>query len=239
MENLLDLWDFSERNQLGLTRQESVIASTEGLEAGVDRILASAVRFLSEHCEKIVSGQVWPEGFAELIQMPVVDEFVRKAGLPGNLHIIDHTGRTLVCHAVQAGDPDRLRLLLEFGADPNRTHNSGGQRQPLGERGYTALHYLTTAIHLDTDIAVQMVDLLTLHGANLDQPSTDGSTPLGLASRMVWNDLARHLLQSGARQLGTRWCDTWTTPGCPISIQVRILDQTLRSALGQPSQLNL
>ena len=109
--------------------------------------------------------------------------------------------------------------------------------QPSDERGYTAAHHLATAIHLDTAVAVQIADLLKQYGANLDQTSTDGSTPLGLASRMVWTDLVRHLLQSGARKLGTRWCDTWTTPGCPVSIQVRILDQILRSALGQASQL--
>lgn len=237
MENLLDLWDFRERNYPGLNRQESLIASTETLEAGVDRVLAMAARFLLEHCETAMSGEVWPEGFAELIQTPSPDEFVRKAGLPGNLNIIDHKGRTLLCHAVLAGETDRLKTLLEMGAHPDWTHAAGGCMQPSDERGYTAAHHLATAIHLDTAVAVQMADLLKQHGAILDQTSSDGLTPLGLASRMVWTDLVRHLLQSGARKLGTRWCDTWTTPGCPISIQVRILDQTLRSALGQASRL--
>ena len=145
--------------------------------------------------------------------------------------------RTVLCHAVLAGHVERLATLLHLGADPNQACASGGFLQPLDERGSTASHHLASAIHLDTADAVQMADSLQQHGANPDQPSCDGSTPLGLVSRMVWTDLVRHLLQSGARQLGTRWCDTWTTPGCPVSIQVRILDQTLKSALGQASQL--
>ena len=237
MENLVDLWDFRERNYPGSNRQESLIASTETLEAGVERILAVAAQFLLEHCATAVSGKVWPEGFAELIQTPWTDEFFSKAGLPGNLNMIDHKGRTLLCHAVLAGEPDRLKTLLELGANPDSTHAAGGCMQPSVERGYAAAHHLATAIHLDTAVAVRMANLLKEHGANLDQTSSDGLTPLGLASRMVWTDLVRHLLQSGARKLGTRWCDTWTTPGCPVSIQVRILDQTLASGLGQASQL--
>ncbi len=237
MENLLDLWDYSERNHPGLNRQESMIAPTESMEAGIDRVLAIVVQFLFEHCEPIVSGAVWPEGFAELIQVPTTDEFIRKAGLPGNLNMIDHKGLTLLIHAILSGDVGRLRTLLELGADPNFTRTAGGCIQPLDERGYTALHHLTTAIHLDTVVAIQMTDLLKQHGANLDQASSDGSTPLGLASRMVWTELARYLLQSGARKLGTRWCDTWTNHNSPMSVQVRILDQMLKSALGHASRL--
>lgn len=92
MESVLDLWDFSERNQLGLTRQESLIAPTESLVAGVDRVLATAVRFLLEHCESVVSREVWPERSAELIQLPSTDEIVRKAGLLENLNIVDYRG---------------------------------------------------------------------------------------------------------------------------------------------------
>ena len=237
MENVLDLWDFSERNQFGLARQDSLIGPAETLESGIDRILAMADQFLLEHCEAIVSGEVWPEGFTELIQTADIDEFLRNAGLPGNLNIVDHQGRTLLCHAVLAGDANRLKALLTLGADPNSTHAAGVCLQPSDERGCAALHHLTKAIHLDTAVAVQMADLLKQHGANFDQPSGDGSTPLGLASRMVWTDLVRHLLQLGARRLGTHWCDTWTTPGTPVSIEVRILDQMLRSALGQASML--
>ncbi len=93
------------------------------------------------------------------------------------------------------------------------------------------------AIHVDSPVAIQMANLLQQHGADLDRQAQNGSTPLGLASRMVGTDLVQHLLQPGARKLGTQWCDTWTNPNSPVSLQVLILDQIRKSALGHPSRL--
>ena len=123
--------------------------------------------FLPEHCETIVSGEVWPEGFTELIQTLSIGEFFRNAGLPGNLNIVDHNGRTLLCHAVLAGHPNRLRALLTMGADPNSTHVSGGCMQPSDERGYChSLH--------DKDVSQnhfeELFELLRPHGSGQPDP---------------------------------------------------------------------
>ena len=119
---------------------------------------------------------------------------------------------------------------------PSINRSFTGRTRPsiLANRGLDSPQFM---IHLDTPVTIEMANLVQQHGANPDRPSSDGSTLLGLASRMVWTDLVGHLLQSGSRKLGTRWCDIRTAAGCPVSIQVRILDQTLRSALGQASQL--
>lgn len=235
----IDLWNYSAMNGLGCCWDDAWIPVTEDSSTAIARVLGLAAGVLTAHCESIVSGDIWPGRFAELVQLSSDEEFVSKVRLLPSLNVVDQNGRTLLINAIHAGNPERMKLLLELGASPNDTCTLAGYGLPADERGYAALHHLVTAIHLETAVALEMAELLRQHGAELDRESHLGATPLGLASRMVWTECVRFLLQAGARQLGKRWCDTWNINQPPYSIQVRILDQILKSALGLPSQLKV
>lgn len=235
----IDLWNYAAMNSLGCSWDDAWIPVTEDSSAAITRVLGLAAGVLTKYCDSIVSGELWPGRFAELVQLPSDEEFVDRVRLLSSLSVVDQNGRTLLINAIHAGNPERLKLLLEMGSDPNYVCTLAGYGLPAEERGYAALHHLMTAIHLETAVALELAEMLCRHGAKLDTESHLGATPLGLASRMVWTECVRFLLQAGARQLGKRWCDTWNIDQPPYSIQVRILDQILKSALGLPSQLKM
>ena len=73
--------------------------------------------------------------------------------------------------------PEKLQLLLEYGADINA----------VGPRGRTALHYAAAADHTQT------IAWLIQHGARLDMKDDEGSTALDLA-RAAGKQAAMQLL---------------------------------------------
>ena len=79
-----------------------------------------------------------------------------------------------LCEAVRDGDTERVRLLLDEGADINRADCYG--RTPLNRaagRGYT-----------------EMVELLLVRGADINTADNDGYTPLDYANAALQGDTA-------------------------------------------------
>jgi hypothetical protein len=99
-------------------------------------------------------------------------------------------------HAAWNGHLDAVRWLLDHGAQINR--------QGLE---WSALHYAVFAGHQD------VVNALIARGADIDARSTNGSTPLMMASREGHPDLAQLLVNLGANTaIKNDWGDdalTW------------------------------
>jgi len=84
--------------------------------------------------------------------------------------------------AVEEGDVERVRGLLERGADPDARDEDG--RTPL---------YIAAA-----NGSVEVARLLLKHGADVNARAIDGSTPLHLAVAFGHLDVAELLLERGA-----------------------------------------
>lgn len=78
--------------------------------------------------------------------------------------------------------PDKLRLLLEYGAEVDAA----------GPKGRTALHYAAVAGY------AQVISLLLEHGASPDQTDDQGKTALDLARAAGKTAAANQLIQRGA-----------------------------------------
>ena len=116
----------------------------------------------------------------------------------GALDIVDITRRSPLSWAAQKGDAEAVRVLLEYGADPNNSDNTNmaplhyaaqaktpeclllliryGARITQQTRGWTALHY---ACSFHDDLAY--VKPLVGHGADVDMRTYVGKTALSLA----------------------------------------------------------
>ena len=70
-------------------------------------------------------------------------------------------------HAVQAGNPRAVSLLLEAGANIESEDSSG----------YTPLLHAAKMSHLSIEVVKQLLD----KGAKIDQAENDGCTPLFIA----------------------------------------------------------
>jgi ankyrin repeat protein len=95
---------------------------------------------------------------------------------------------------------DAVRLLLEAGANPNQTDESG----------VTALHAVNMIGKEDHEGNTSIIEMLIDHGANVNAMTTSGWTPLGIAANWGMSPIACVLLtqagakvsQSGAARLG-------------------------------------
>jgi ankyrin repeat protein len=102
---------------------------------------------------------------------------------------------------IHAGEPDKLKLILDHGVDPD----------VVGDGGFTMLHHLATdyggAKHRMT-----RATLLLEKGASLSKrDSLLQSTPLGWACRWGQGDLARLYLARGADPVEAD-AEPWATP---------------------------
>jgi ankyrin repeat protein len=96
--------------------------------------------------------------------------------------------------AVKYGDADRVRKLLDAGADVNGRNSSKAVKLLRGGTPlqYTPLHW--AAYIGDREIA----ELLISRGAELDAENPDSSTPLYLAAEQGYPEVVKFLISEGA-----------------------------------------
>jgi len=95
---------------------------------------------------------------------------------------VHSNGKTALMAAARNGDNDKIRALMEQGADVNRPNNNGG----------TAIMYAALSGDPDT------VNLLLDRGAAIDAVAANGWTALMIACVKGHADIARLLLDNGA-----------------------------------------
>ena len=132
-----------------------------------------------------------------------------------NLDTVDSTGRSPLSWAAQRGEAEAVRILLEYGADPNNKDSTNttplhyaaqsktpkcllllikyGARITQQMRGWNALHYACT-LHDDLAYIKPLLD----HGANVDQRTYVGKTALSLAIVHNHSRSAASLINIGA-----------------------------------------
>jgi len=86
--------------------------------------------------------------------------------------------------AVVGNDPDRVRWLLDHGADPN----------VVASLDYNALQWAVREGH------VKIAEILLDHGAHVDEPDKDGWSPLMFAVYRNNPDMIRLLIAKGAKK---------------------------------------
>lgn len=105
---------------------------------------------------------------------------------PSYLETADIAGLTALTHAAARCSLEVVQVLLQAGANP----------QTATDQGLTPLHY---AARLRADLgACQVLDLLRLAGADVNEEADDGTTPLLLSTESGDPDVVRWLLESGA-----------------------------------------
>ena len=131
------------------------------------------------------------------------------------LDTVDSTGRSPLSWAAQRGEDEAVRLLLEYGADPNNKDNTNmtplhfaaqastpkclllliehGAKVFQSTRGWTALHY-ACSYHDDVAYVKPLLD----HGADVDERTYVGKTAIFFA--IIGNNLttAAFLIGVGA-----------------------------------------
>ncbi|MBX9936603.1 MAG: ankyrin repeat domain-containing protein [Burkholderiaceae bacterium] len=150
--------------------------------------------------------------FAALVAAPRVNVEVR------NVH-----GESPLMMAALQGHIDAARLLIERGADVNKT-------------GWTPLHY---AASKDQPAQEQMVALLLEHHAYIDAASPNDTTPLMMAAQYGSMAVLHLLLDEGAdpllkNQLGLRAVDFAARGQRPDS--VALLQAAVRQRQPNPGQ---
>lgn len=95
---------------------------------------------------------------------------------------IHSNGKTALMVAAKEGDSDRVRELIQQGADVNEPNNNGG----------TSIMYAALSGNVDT------VSLLLRHHADVNSPAKNGWTALMIASAKGYVDIAETLLEHGA-----------------------------------------
>ena len=171
--------------------KRAAVGTTKNLrDLFFDTHLLACGKFSDLH--KIVL-QIWPGNIKKELQ--------RSTAL---LDTVDSTGRPPLSWAAQRGEDEAVRLLLEYGADPNNNDNTNmtplhyaaqtdtpkcllllihyGARISQQTRGWTALHY-ACCLHDDVAYVKPLLD----HGADVDMRTYVGKTALFFA--MIRNHL--------------------------------------------------
>ena len=136
---------------------------------------------------------------------------------PSLLRKVGKFGDTLLCAAVQAGNLDLVRSLLQAGADPNFPSGNGALIEAIKTRSHNRLEMVRalldhgadpnarstlyqTALHAAVGEAdAELVNLLLDRGADVNIRGEDDMTPLWTAA-CIWKnaDMVRLLLTRGA-----------------------------------------
>jgi ankyrin repeat protein len=111
-----------------------------------------------------------------------VVRYLLSKGANPEVHAKDKLGLTPLHFAALRGRTEIVRLLLSNGVPPNIRSND--------ERGWTPLHLAAVANQRD------VCAVLLAKGADPDTAGRDGVTPLGVAERMGWTELAQLLKES-------------------------------------------
>lgn len=105
------------------------------------------------------------------------------SGKSSKYDLVDEKGNTPLMYAAMKGDNERIKFLINNGANVN-----------LANRGYTPLSTSSAMGHTKT------VRLLIENGANINTVSDDGITPLMQASINGHTKTARFLIENGANR---------------------------------------
>jgi hypothetical protein len=141
-----------------------------------------------------------------------------------DINAVNANREQALMHAAWQGHHDAVRWLLDRGALVNR---------PGLE--WSALHYAVFAGHQD------IVNTLIARGANIDARSTNGSTPLMMASREGRDELAKLFVNLGANtQIRNDWGDdalTWAMRyGNPQIARVVATPERFAAAVREPRE---
>lgn len=110
----------------------------------------------------------------------------------------NNRGETALFPAVQYGNLRLTETLLAAGANPNVANTL-----PIsaGDSGYTPLMYAAKHGLLAADGPwLAITDALLAKGADPNASNTHGHTPLNIAERNQYADIAHSLKQAGARR---------------------------------------
>ena len=123
------------------------------------------------------------------------------------------TANEALFEAIKAGDADKIRSLLDDGADPNASNkdrerplhaalNAAKSRQLSRRLPTTRLDEIQMAITHDAgsvrEACLEMLRVLLSRGADRNVPDENGNTPLHAAAEQGFPDAVRLLLKEGA-----------------------------------------
>src|SRR5262249_11913977 len=109
---------------------------------------------------------------------------------------VDHSKSYPVGMAACAGDLNKVRWLLDAGANINF----------VSPMGYTVLINVMYSLY-DNENLLRVVDSLVTHGAKIDCETDYGESPLSVASIQGRFDAVKYLLDAGADPSPLKWTE--------------------------------
>lgn len=107
-------------------------------------------------------------------------------------------GTTALMRAAKAGDIPAMQVLLDAGADPTLKTERGGADALLLAAGVGTTEQDTTGRYKTEQQAIEAIQLLVEHGADINSVDAKGRTALHGAAMQGYNDVIRFLAAQGA-----------------------------------------
>lgn len=173
--------------------------TVEHLPGGAQgREMAKAILAGTMPASSLNVGNPTPTDLAEQMLWATGDQEIVRLCLPHITRPRDDPGWNYVL--IYSGEPDKFRLLLDHGVDPD----------VVGEGGFTLLHHLATDSHVEHRMT--RATMLLDSGASLDRRDPLlKSTPLGWACRWGKFQLVKLYLERGADPVEAD-AEPWATP---------------------------